>query len=54
VNLDLCTDQELVYLTKASALIDCCLQINGMDIPDWLRDEKLDNVYFDLQGIQRV
>jgi len=30
-----------VYLTKASALIDYYLQIHGIEVPDWLRDERL-------------
>jgi hypothetical protein len=41
VNLDLCSDEEIEYLTKVSALIDYYLQIHGIDVPDWLRDEKL-------------
>lgn len=41
VNLELCTQEELIYLTKASSLIDYYLQIHGIDIPEWLRDKKL-------------
>ncbi len=41
VNIDLCNDKEIDYLTKASALIDYYLQIQGMAVPDWLRHEKL-------------
>lgn len=42
VNIDLCNNLELKYLTKAAALIDYYLQIYGMEVPDWLRDEKLE------------
>ena len=41
VNLELCTDQELIYLTKVSSLIDYYLQSHDIDVPAWLRDEKL-------------
>ena len=41
VELELCTDQELGYLTKVSTLIDFYLQTHKIDGPDWLRDEKL-------------
>ena len=84
ISLALCTDQEIIYLTKASSLIDYWLQIHDIEVPKWLRDEKLSfdkpyyhskrisdfekiklqytnpspfkarNVYFDLDGINRV
>lgn len=41
VNIDKCSDEELRYLTKASALIDYYLQIHGIEVPSWLRNEKL-------------
>lgn len=41
IDIELCTDKEIKYLTKASALIDYYLQIHGIEVPDWLRDEKL-------------
>lgn len=41
VNIDLCNDKEIEYLTKVSALIDYYLQIHGIEVPDWIRDEKL-------------
>ena len=41
VDIDLCNDEEIEYLTKVSALIDYYLQIHGIDVPDWIRDEKL-------------
>jgi len=41
INLALCDENEITYLTKASALIDYHLQILGLEVPDWLRDEKL-------------
>lgn len=48
VDLDLCTDEELIYLTKVSSLIDYYLQINDINVPQWLRDERLsfDNPYY--------
>lgn len=41
INLDICNDKEIKYLTIISALIDYYLQIYGFEVPDWLRDEKL-------------
>lgn len=41
VDLDLCTGEEVEWLTKAAALIDYYLQLHGMDVPDWLRDKRL-------------
>lgn len=41
ISLDLCTDEEIRYLTKVSALIDYYLQVHGIKVPNWLRDEKL-------------
>lgn len=41
VDLELCNNDELSYLTKVSALMDYYLQIYKMDVPSWLRDEKL-------------
>ncbi|NLJ59877.1 MAG: hypothetical protein GX338_02890 [Firmicutes bacterium] len=41
VDPDSCTEEEIVYLTKVSALIDYYLQVHGMEVPDWLRDERL-------------
>lgn len=41
IDLNLCTDEELIYLTKISALIDYYLQIHNLEIPNWLRDERL-------------
>lgn len=48
VNLELCTEQEITYLTKASSLIDYYLQLHNIEVPNWLRDEKLsfDKPYF--------
>ena len=40
-DLSLCTEEELKYLTKASALIDYCLQLQNVEVPDWLRHERL-------------
>lgn len=84
IDIDLCSEKELKYLTKISALIDYYLQIHHMKVPEWIRDEKLRfhrpfyhsrrisdfekvklqytnpspfkirNVYFDLDGIERV
>ncbi len=41
VDIEACSDKEIAYLTKASALIDYYLQINDIKVPDWLRNEKL-------------
>lgn len=41
VDLDVCNDAELSYLTKVSALMDYYLQIYDIEVPNWLRDEKL-------------
>ncbi|MGB4504482.1 MAG: hypothetical protein WBI44_06270 [Syntrophaceticus sp.] len=40
-NLELCTDEEIRYLTITSALIDYYLQAHGIEVPNWLRDERL-------------
>lgn len=39
--IDLCTDKEIEYLTKVSALIDYYLQVHDIQVPDWIRDKKL-------------
>lgn len=41
VNLDLCTYDEIRYLTIISSLIDYYLQIHELEIPKWIRDERL-------------
>lgn len=41
IDIDKCNDEEIVYLIKISALIDYYLQSHNMDVPDWLRDERL-------------
>ncbi len=41
VNLQMCNDDEIKYLTKISALIDYYLQLNNLEVPNWLRDDKL-------------
>ena len=53
VNIDLCNDKEIKYLTKASALIDYYLQIDNIEVPDWLRNEKLsfDRPYYHTKRI---
>lgn len=42
VNLDLCTQEEIKYLTIISALIDYYFQIHEFEIPNWIRDERLE------------
>lgn len=84
VDVDLCDEKEIEYLTKAAALIDFYFQKHGIEVPDWLRNSKLifdkpyfhskriddfekvklqytvpapfkiRNVYFDLNGIERI
>lgn len=48
MDLDVLTKDEQQYLTVISAIIDYYLQLYKMDIPDWLRNEKLcfDRPYF--------
>lgn len=41
VNLALCTYDEIRYLTIVSSLIDYYFQIHGIEIPKWIRDERL-------------
>ncbi len=41
VDLRACNSEEIKYLTKISALIDHYLQLHGLEVPDWLRDERL-------------
>ncbi len=42
VDIDLCSDEEIIYLTKVSALIDYYLQIHDMEVADWIRDKRLE------------
>ena len=53
VNLDLCTHDEIEYLTKISALIDYYFQIYELGFPNWIRDERLqfDRPYYHLKRI---
>ena len=53
INLDLCTDDEIRYLTKVSSLIDYYFQIHELEIPKWIRDERLqfDRPYYHLKRI---
>lgn len=41
LELDLCSEDEICFLTKASALIDYYLQLHHLEVPDWIRNEKL-------------
>ncbi|MDX9917853.1 MAG: hypothetical protein RBT15_07525 [Gudongella sp.] len=41
VNLDLCNDDEIEYLIKISSLIDYYFQIHDLEIPNWIRDDRL-------------
>lgn len=41
MDIGTCNDSEIRYLTLISALIDYYLQIYGLEVPDWLRDERL-------------
>src|SRR5699024_3242565 len=41
INLDLCTNDEIRYLTKVSSLIDYYFQIHELEIPKWIRDKRL-------------
>lgn len=39
IDINACNENEIIYLTKVSALIDYHLQLHGFEVPDWLRDE---------------
>ncbi len=41
VDINECTDKEIEYLTVVVALIDYYLQVYGIEVPNWIRDEKL-------------
>jgi hypothetical protein len=41
IDIDICNDKEIKFLTIISALIDYYMQINDFKVPDWLRDERL-------------
>ncbi|MGY0694356.1 hypothetical protein ACW2QC_16500 [Virgibacillus sp. FSP13] len=41
MDINSCSDAELTYLTKVSPLIDYYLQIHRIEVPGWLRDDKL-------------
>lgn len=53
MNLDLCTDDEIRYLTKVSSLIDYYFQMHELEIPKWIRDERLqfDIPYYHIKRI---
>lgn len=40
IDISLCNEKEIEYLTKISALIDYNLQLHNIDVPQWLRNEK--------------
>ena len=48
IDLGLCSVEEIQYLTKVSALIDYFLQLHELEVPNWLRDDRLcfDKPYF--------
>lgn len=52
-DLNLCNDEEIVFLTKAAALVDYYLQLHGIKVPAWIRDEKLefDQPYYHSQRL---
>lgn len=41
IDIDKCDEKEIKYLIKVSALIDYHLQLHYIEVPDWLRDERL-------------
>lgn len=41
VNIDDCNAKEIIFLTLTAAIIDYFFQINEIDIPEWIRDERL-------------
>jgi len=42
VDLNLCNNEEIIFLTKVAALVDYYLQLHGIEVPAWIRDEKLE------------
>ncbi|HMM70164.1 MAG: hypothetical protein RBR00_10790 [Gudongella oleilytica] len=42
IDLEVCDEDEIIYLTKASAIIDYYLQVLEIEVPEWLRSEKLE------------
>jgi hypothetical protein len=53
VDLNVCDSDELFFLTISSAIIDYLFQINDVDIPEWIRDERLafDTPYYYLKRL---
>jgi hypothetical protein len=41
IDIEQCNDAELSFLIKASALIDYYLQLQSIEVPQWLRNDKL-------------
>lgn len=41
IDLGLCDTNELVHLTKIAAILDYILQLNGIEVPSWVRDKRL-------------
>ena len=41
IDIDKCSEKETKYLIKVSALIDYYLQLHDIEVPGWLRDERL-------------
>jgi len=41
IDIEACTSNERIFLTKISALIDYYLQLHEIEVPEWLRDERL-------------
>ena len=41
LDIDDCDDEEIEYLIKISALIDYYMQLHKIEVPAWLRDERL-------------
>ena len=41
IDIDNCNDEEIKFLIKISALIDYYLQLHKIEVPAWLRDERL-------------
>ena len=53
VDLNLCNNEEIIFLTKVAALVDYYLQLHGIKVPAWIRDEKLefDRPYYHSQRL---
>lgn len=55
-DLDFCNQGELNFLIKVASIIDYKFQLKGIEVPDWLRDARLeyDKPYFHSRRICNI